>query len=227
MDASSDTVFPRTIANVGSNAFVCLCVWPIRCGALVSATGLHGDARIGGRAYQSAMVNSSFRSWHPSGMEKIQRRFGAGIGSWLREAVAEEGHSRHYLVRGLCEAADWRNAKEELCLASARRALPALATDLGVRLPSAREVSSAPKAEPPDSEPVPDPRIEVSLEDLGEVRLEFASGAARPAGRDRLPGRLLAFEGNDAEMADWILGHGLEGKIAASIYSLSILLLSL
>ena len=51
------------------------------------------------------MVDSSFRSWHPSGMEKLQRRFGTGIGLWFRKAVAEEGRSRHSLVRGFCEAA--------------------------------------------------------------------------------------------------------------------------
>ena len=53
-------------------------------------------------------------------MEKLQRRFGAGIGIWLRTAVAEEGRTRGSLARGLCEVADWRNAKGDLCLASAR-----------------------------------------------------------------------------------------------------------
>ncbi len=108
-------------------------------------------------------------------MEKLQRRFGAGIGVWLRTAVAEEGRTRGSLARGLCEVADWRNAKGKLCLASARRALPALAADLGVRLPAARPVPSAGRAL---SDPVPDPRIEVPLGDLGEVRLEPVSGAA-------------------------------------------------
>ena len=64
-------------------------------------------------------------------MEKLQRRFGFGI--WLRDAVAEEGRTRGSLARGLCEVADWRNAKGEFCLASTRRALPALAADLGMR----------------------------------------------------------------------------------------------
>ena len=67
-------------------------------------------------------------------MEKLQRRFGAGIGVWFREAASEEGRTRGSLARGLCEVADWRNAKGEFCLASARRALPGLAADLGVRL---------------------------------------------------------------------------------------------
>ena len=59
-------------------------------------------------------------------MEKIQRLFGAGIGMWLRRAVAEEGYTRGSLARGLCKFVDWRNTKGDLCLASARRALPAL-----------------------------------------------------------------------------------------------------
>ena len=109
-------------------------------------------------------------------MEKIQRRFGADIGAWLRKAVAEEGRSRGSLARGLCEVADWRNAKGKLCLGSARRALPDLAADLGVELPEAREAPAAPHACP--TGPVPDPRIEAPLEDLGEVRLEVASGAS-------------------------------------------------
>ena len=46
-----------------------------------------------------------------SAMEKTQRRFGAGISVWLLKAVAEEGCTRGPLARGLCEAADWRNAK--------------------------------------------------------------------------------------------------------------------
>ena len=109
-------------------------------------------------------------------MEKIQRRFGADIGAWFRKAVAEEGCTRHSLARGLCETADWRNAKGDLCLGSARSALPALAADLGVELPKARAAPAAPHACP--TGPVPDPRIEAALEDLGEVRLEVASDAA-------------------------------------------------
>ena len=109
-------------------------------------------------------------------MEKLQRRFGAGIGVWFRAAVAEEGRTRGSLARGLCEVADWRNAKGEFCLASARRALPGLAADLGVRLPEARPAPLSARRVP--SDPVPDPRIEAPLGALGAVRLEPADGAA-------------------------------------------------
>ena len=99
-------------------------------------------------------------------MEKLQRRFGAGIGVWFREAASEEGRTRGSLARGLCEVADWRNAKGEFCLAA----------DLGVRLPDARPAPLSARRVP--SEPVPDPRIEAALGDLGAVRLEPADGAA-------------------------------------------------
>lgn len=75
--------------------------------------------------YQAVTVNFSFGLRHPSSMEKLQRRFGADIGAWLRKAVAEEGCTRGSLACGLCKAADWRNATGKLCLASARSALPA------------------------------------------------------------------------------------------------------
>ena len=57
-------------------------------------------------------------------IEKLQRRFGVGIGVWFRTAAAEEGCARGSLARGLCEFVGRRNAKGELCLASARRAVP-------------------------------------------------------------------------------------------------------
>ena len=72
-----------------------------------------GTGRRGG--YQEDTANSVCIACHASGMEKVQRRFGAGIGAWLRQAAAEEGCTRGSLARGLCEAADWRNAKGELC----------------------------------------------------------------------------------------------------------------
>ena len=109
-------------------------------------------------------------------MEKLQRRFGAGIGVWFREAASEEGRTRGSLARGLCEVADWRNAKGEFCLASARRALPGLAADLGVRLPAARAAPASARRVP--SDPVPDPRIDAPLGALGAIRLEPADGAA-------------------------------------------------
>ena len=80
-------------------------------------------------------------------MEKMQRRFGAGIGVWLRRATSAVGCTRGSLACGFCEFADWCNAKGNLRLASARRTLPALVADLGVRLPASR--SAPPSARRP------------------------------------------------------------------------------
>ena len=46
--------------------------------------------------------------------------------------------SRAALGRGVCEREDRRNPKEELCTASARNALPALAPELDLPLPPAQ-----------------------------------------------------------------------------------------
>ena len=153
-------------------------------------------------------------------MEKLQRRFGAGIGVWFREAASEEGRTRGSLARGLCEVADWRNAKGEFCLASARRALPRLASDLGVRLPAVRKAPLSARRVPSDqgvarrSRGGPAracgrrggrPGLAVddgapasagrALVSGGAASLLDRLGAARPSGRDRLQGRRLAFEG--------------------------------
>ena len=45
---------------------------------------------------------------------------------------------RSSLARGLCERENWRNARGELCLASARSALPGLASALDLTPPAPR-----------------------------------------------------------------------------------------
>ena len=57
---------------------------------------------------------------------------------WLREELCRGSLSRAALGRGLCERDDWRNGRGELCAASARKALPRLAEQLGLALPPAR-----------------------------------------------------------------------------------------
>ena len=74
-------------------------------------------------------------------MEKLQRRFGAGIGVWFREAVAEEGRTRGSLARGLCEVADWRNAKGEFCLASGAADVRAWRSMMALRHPQGAPLS--------------------------------------------------------------------------------------
>ncbi len=47
---------------------------------------------------------------------------------WLKAGLAASDCTRTFLARGLCEREGWRNAKGELCLASARAALPKLSS---------------------------------------------------------------------------------------------------
>ena len=61
---------------------------------------------------------------------------------WLKGALREEGITRNVLTRSLCEHEDWRNRCGQLCVSAAAKALPVLASKLGLALPAAR---SAPK----------------------------------------------------------------------------------
>ena len=54
---------------------------------------------------------------------------------WLREALLAGDLSRNGLARGLCLAHGWLNPKQEPCVASAAKALPQLASALGLSLP--------------------------------------------------------------------------------------------
>ena len=106
---------------------------------------------------------------------------------WLRRALRAGGSSRAALARGLCEQDAWRNARGELCAASARKALPGLAQQLGLELPAAQPGVPACRSRQ-TSAAVP---IEFagSLEQLGPVRLELA---ATPAQRRRCAALLRA-----------------------------------
>ena len=54
---------------------------------------------------------------------------------WLRRALLAGELSRNGLARGLCLADGWLNPKQEPCVASAAKALPQLASALGLSLP--------------------------------------------------------------------------------------------
>ena len=58
--------------------------------------------------------------------------------NWLRGQLQRGELSRAALGRGLCEQDEWRNPKGRLCAASARKALPRLAAELGLQLPPAQ-----------------------------------------------------------------------------------------
>ena len=74
--------------------------------------------------------------------------------AWLRAALQQGQLSRAALGRGICEQEDWRNPKGDYCTSSARKALPALATELKRPLPA--------------PQPGPPARSADSLSDSGE-----------------------------------------------------------
>ena len=120
---------------------------------------------------------------------------------WLRRELQRGELSRAALGRGLCEQDGWRNPRGELCAASARKALPQLASQLCLALPPAqpgpprgRWGQHAGAARRALTE------FGGSLEELGEVGLRVAEteterklcagllAAGHPRGRARAPG---------------------------------------
>ena len=97
------------------------------------------------------------------------RHFSAGTVAWLRTALVAGELTRSALARQLCEREDWRNAKGELCAASARKALPLLARHCGLRLPT--PLNSPPSREGFVAGPAPRTEFAGSLAELGRVRL--------------------------------------------------------
>ena len=89
---------------------------------------------------------------------------------WLGEALAAGTLCRAALARELCAREEWRNARGELCSASARKALPRLARQLGQRLPTA--CTAPPPRRAPSREPAPDTVFAGSIERLGPLCLQ-------------------------------------------------------
>ena len=88
---------------------------------------------------------------------------------WLKSALGAGGCTRTHLARELCEREDWRNAKGELCLGSARAVLPKLSSTLGLPLPAARPMGGVGAASRAPSLDYPDRRVSCALADLGTV----------------------------------------------------------
>ena len=117
---------------------------------------------------------------------------------WLQRALQQGGFSRAGLARELCEQDGWRNPRGKLCAASARKALPRLAEQLGLALPPAQAgVPACRRRGVQGPSPV---QFAGSLRQLGEVRLERAQTpsqrrlcadllrAGHPLGAGRAPG---------------------------------------
>ncbi len=124
---------------------------------------------------------------------------------WLREELCRGSLSRAALGRGLCERDDWRNGRGELCAASARKALPRLAEQLGLALPPARPGPPRGCGPSGDVSELARTAFSGSLAELGGVRLVLSDTApvrklcgqlleaAHPRGRGRAPGCRLTY----------------------------------
>ena len=97
------------------------------------------------------------------------RKSGTSLGLALGLALGAGGCTRTHLARELCESEDWRNAKGELCLGSARAVLPKLSSTLGLPLPAARPMGGVSAASLAPSLDYPDKRVSCALADLGTV----------------------------------------------------------
>ena len=124
---------------------------------------------------------------------------------WLRRELQRGALSRAALGRGLCEQDGWRNPRGELCAASARKALPRLASQLCLALPPAQP--GPPRGRWGQRAGAARALTEFggSLEELGEVGLRVAEteterklcagllAAGHPRGRARAPGCRLTY----------------------------------
>ena len=125
--------------------------------------------------------------------------------AWLRQALQQGQLSRAALGRGVCEREDWRNPKGEYCTASARKALPELAAQLGLDLPPAQPGPPACQRRCSPEPPAASACFSGSLEELGAVRVRPAQTEAErrlcadllaqhhPRGAGRAPGCRLSY----------------------------------
>ena len=126
--------------------------------------------------------------------------------AWMRSELRRGALSRAQLAVGLCEQDDWRNRRGKPCLASARKALPRLAADLGLPLPEPTRRTGGCRRRPPQEarKTFPPLQLQCSLKDLRPVcvspaetpeqRRHLASllDAEHPLQRGQAPGcRLL------------------------------------
>ena len=119
----------------------------------------------------------------------------------FKQAVGSGEFTRSGLARKLCELTDWRNKKGDRCLAQARKALPELASQLSITLPTHRgkipQVSTYDRYEAM-------PSLDCSLEQLGEISVKLVSKnetrswhsmmhSWHPRDVPRLPGQALKY----------------------------------
>ena len=114
------------------------------------------------------------------------RHYTAGTVDWLKATLGTGDCTRTSLARELCEREDWRNAKGELCLASARAVLPKLSSALGLSLPEARPMGSIDAGSLAPSLDYPDRVLSCSLDDLGEISVVPVADAEKSLARSMM-----------------------------------------
>ena len=118
-------------------------------------------------------------------------------------------------ARELCERGDWRNAKGEPCLASARAALPKLSPALGLPLPEARPMGAVSAESPVPSADFPDLRLSCALADIGRLDVsplaDAQKGLARPMMATHHPGGDAAGPGGRIRYRIRSSGRGIPG----------------
>ncbi len=109
---------------------------------------------------------------HAIGMRQIS----AETVEWFVPACKGGGLTRSALARELCERENWFGGAGRPCLASARKLLPRLAEETGVRLPEAESTALEPHACPASD--FPDSSVSCPLRDLGALSLDPVTEAA-------------------------------------------------
>ena len=106
-------------------------------------------------------------------MQIGMRQISAETVAWFETACTSGDLSRTALAHELCLKKNWFGRVGRLCLASARKLLPRLAEELGVRLPEAEAMEFAPHARP--SPDFADSSVSCSLREPVPLSLELVA----------------------------------------------------
>ena len=133
------------------------------------------------------------------------RHFSAESIEWLKKAAESGTHTRCSMARTLCELEQWKNTRGDLCVASARKALPKIADKAGFTLPSSRPMVTGISCGAGSVEAetgFPDNKVSLRIEQLGDISLEIAEDKSswrsmmashHPRGWSRTPGKQICY----------------------------------
>ena len=148
-------------------------------------------------------------------------QFRATTIEWLKETLRIGSGTRTSVARELCAHEDWRNVCGQFCVSAATKALPVLASKLGLALPAARRVENFAAGGNQRLADYPDLALQCRLRDLGAITLEPVADAAdkrrwesmmathHPQGWSRAPGGQMRYWVGSAQ-------HGCVGGIGFS-----------